>query len=415
MLDKLGVAVETPSSSAYANPVITRKACEQAGVSFEYFQSFAKLIQPSDAYQTRMNWGARYFETRDRQLDRIETMRLVNTLWTLDTKNGSLQSYTIDFKNISFQNTDQVKSRVNLLGANPCWLGAESLHMGLLASLGDNFVHEMTWMTSVDGKSTFRTATQPFEFACKYLPELEPFAHALSYDPKQMPSEIQRAANSTVSLAVEGQMQGSGAVVLYPGYILTARHVIGDTPNNKVTVTVEIAQGKGISTKTVVADVMDLPASDGQRPDLVLLYVGRDISTPAPLQFSEAVQPGQDIFLLGIPGQQSPDNTLVQTGIVDVREDEHASYSRTTAIGLPGDSGGPVVDSAGNIAGITKAAAMDGEDAEGNYSKKTRWSQGSKIETAEITGSYMYRMDFFGPTIRSVIEEDRKRRAEKRK
>jgi Trypsin-like serine proteases, typically periplasmic, contain C-terminal PDZ domain len=407
-LSQLGIAVE--QTSPLANPVITRKGCEQAGVSFEFFQSFAKLSQPSDSYKARMNWGARYFETRDRQLDRIETMTLIHSLRVLDTKNGFVARET-DPQKTSIKNLEALKSRINLLGANPCWLGDEALKTGLLASLHGNLQHEMHWMTGIDGKSKLRVASMPFEFGCKYLAPMEPLVHALSYGPAQLPSVLQKAAESTVRLEVPGQPTGSG-VVVHPGYILTARHVIGDTPDNKVTVTMDTHRGGQILRTEVVAEVIKLPAINGAQPDLALLYLGKVGTTPAPLQIAEAVTPGQDLYLLGYPGQES-ETPLMQAGILDVREDPKSFYVRSTAIGLPGDSGGPVVDVSGKIVGITKAAGMDGEDSQGNYSRKVEWVKGSKVETAKITGSYMYRMDLFAPMLRAVIAEDQKRRMAK--
>ncbi|MFO1519782.1 MAG: hypothetical protein U1F57_09005, partial [bacterium] len=229
ILGDLKIPLETFREYSVSQPVITRQACEAAHVSFEFFQAFAKLTRPkaTDApYQPTGN--ARYFESRDRQLDRIEVMHLVQTLWQLDSKDGRAKSSSFDL-----QNLDLVKSRINLLGANSCWLTSDALWMGLFQSLNGNLSPRMTWYPSADGKGDpFRLATPPKYFRCSYLPELEPLVHGLSYDVQNTPPEIRKAASSTLRLTLEGRSGGSGVVVLYPGYLLTARHVLtaADSP-----------------------------------------------------------------------------------------------------------------------------------------------------------------------------------------
>jgi S1-C subfamily serine protease len=94
--------------------------------------------------------------------------------------------------------------------------------------------------------------------------------------------------------------------------------------------------------------------------DLALLYTSL---SGTPINFAHRVVRGQDCWVVGNPlGLQD----ILTRGIVSkihfVMEDEKASFIIIDAVALPGNSGGPVVDSQGRLIGIlTRSTSLLGE------------------------------------------------------
>ena len=178
---------------------------------------------------------------------------------------------------------------------------------------------------------------------------------------------VDRVGPAVVGLAVRSQAQpaaarrdgprggsGSGVVVAPDGLILTNSHVAG-------------AAGAGARIAVTTADGQDLRArlvGDDPDTDLALIRVDESVTLPAaPLGDSKRLKRGQLVIAIGNPlGFES----TVTTGVVSaLGRSLRASTGRliddviqTDAALNPGNSGGPLVSSRGEVVGVNTAVIM---------------------------------------------------------
>ena len=154
-----------------------------------------------------------------------------------------------------------------------------------------------------------------------------------------------------------GQAAGTGIVLTSTGEILTNNHVI----QGSTSVSVRISTGSATYKATVVgADATD---------DIAVLQAqGASGLTSAPLGDSSTVTVGQNVIAIGNalnkPGLPTvTDGTVTGLGrAIDVNGDsgnvEHLQNLVETSAPLqPGNSGGPLFDTAGQVIGINTAAS----------------------------------------------------------
>jgi serine protease Do len=145
---------------------------------------------------------------------------------------------------------------------------------------------------------------------------------------------------------------GSGFVVSPDGYIVTNEHVAG----NATKIEVQFPDGRSMAAELIGADVAT---------DLALLKVDPDASLPY-LEFSTtAPMPGEWVIALGNPfGLFEAAEPTVTVGVVSaVDRDLRISQSRhiyrdmiqTDAAINQGNSGGPLVNAAGEVIGVNAA------------------------------------------------------------
>ncbi len=144
---------------------------------------------------------------------------------------------------------------------------------------------------------------------------------------------------------------GSGFFVA-TGKILTNAHVV----NASQSVQVIKRNGAVLNAKLIAED---------RGADLALLEV-KDTSAPA-LEFAQKFDHGQKIIVLGSPyanrnsistGLLSGSSFVKQNSEDDIATDI-AAYFLTDTLILPGNSGGPALDSAGRVIGVVAAASQD--------------------------------------------------------
>jgi S1-C subfamily serine protease len=179
---------------------------------------------------------------------------------------------------------------------------------------------------------------------------------------------VDRVGPAVVALAVRGGKPssaheqrgerggaGSGVVVAPDGLILTNSHVAG------------AAGGSGSRIEVTTPDGQDLRArlvGDDPDTDLALLRVDESVTLPsAPLGDSKRLRRGQLVIAIGNPlGFES----TVTTGVVSALGRSLRSRNgrliddviQTDAALNPGNSGGPLVSSHGEVIGINTAVIM---------------------------------------------------------
>lgn len=170
---------------------------------------------------------------------------------------------------------------------------------------------------------------------------------------EQTAQQIARnALNSTVYLAIQkvgGRISEGSGFFVYPGYVATNHHVAESATKAYIKLV-----GKDT---TYIAESI---AAIDEEHDLALLKV-TGISTPVlPLANSDTVQIGETIYAIGNP-RGFLEGTVSDGIISSIREEGNKKWLQMTAPISPGSSGGPVLNTRGEVIGIS-VGDIDGQN-----------------------------------------------------
>ncbi|MEC4813131.1 MAG: trypsin-like peptidase domain-containing protein [Scytonema sp. PMC 1069.18] len=162
-------------------------------------------------------------------------------------------------------------------------------------------------------------------------------------------SLYEKASPAVVAIALGLEGHGSGFIVSPDGLVLTNAHVVQDSSK---TVAVVLADGR-----QVLADVVGF-ASGGL--DLAALKIRNQKNLPyLRLAAPGSVRVGQSVYAIGTPLSLQLQNTLTY-GIVS-RIDTKSGLIQHDAAVNPGNSGGPLLNSNGQVIGVNSAIFNDTE------------------------------------------------------
>lgn len=157
---------------------------------------------------------------------------------------------------------------------------------------------------------------------------------------EQTSIDVYQKASPAVVTIKAGRSEGSGSIISSEGLVLTNEHVIRGSSSGRVTV--RTSNGKSYTGAVIATD---------KRNDLAIVQLNASERFPT-LQLAnrDGIQVGQRVYAIGSPFGLS--GTLT-TGILS-RIDEDGDLQTDAALN-PGNSGGPLLNSRGELIGVNKA------------------------------------------------------------
>jgi serine protease Do len=187
----------------------------------------------------------------------------------------------------------------------------------------------------VEARPTMGPGTDPYDmFRWFFGPDFVPPGAAPGQRQRGTPSPSPKEKERTVPRGV-----GSGFIISEDGYILTNNHVVAGSNGIFVTMT----DGKEHKAKIIGTD---------PRTDVALIKIDAKGLTPLPIGDSRSLKKGQWVLAIGSPfGLDS----TVTAGIVSaINRDtgDYLPFIQTDVAVNPGNSGGPLINLAGQVVGI---------------------------------------------------------------
>ncbi len=161
---------------------------------------------------------------------------------------------------------------------------------------------------------------------------------------------IQEVIGSTVTIQM-GSGHGSGVIISSDGLILTCQHVVYSTEE------VEVVFANGVKTKAKI--IRKSPEFD-----LALLQLNDMQSNGVPFFKGDITEPGTEAWAVGTPGYRNLGQSVTRGIVSATRQFDDKTYLQTDASVSPGNSGGPLVNSEGQLLGIVNAKIVR-DDMEG--------------------------------------------------
>ncbi len=200
-----------------------------------------------------------------------------------------------------------------------------------------------------------------------------------------LPGVIKQALNSVVFIETHDAADkllasGSGFIASPDGRIVTNFHVIKGAHSALV----KLTNGSFFKAEGLVA-------SD-EAGDIAILKVGGSNLPALAISDSDKTVVGQTVVAIGSPlGLKSLENTVSNGIISGVREISGHKYLQTTAAASPGNSGGPLINTSGEVVGIITWKMLTGESLNfaipGNSVKAVLAFAGSAVKPLDEAGS----------------------------
>lgn len=178
---------------------------------------------------------------------------------------------------------------------------------------------------------------------------------------------VEQAKNSVVMLEVRtvaGTSLGTGVVISEDGYIATNHHVI----ENAISIRVTFYDGYVIAAEVI---------GSSENDDLAVIKVNRRGLVPAVFGYSDQCYVGETVYAIGTPAATSYGWTTTK-GIISYKDREVKVYDETTGEILrrlrllqtdanvnPGNSGGPLINTRGEVVGIVSMKLAFGYEGVG--------------------------------------------------
>ncbi len=173
------------------------------------------------------------------------------------------------------------------------------------------------------------------------------------------PATVRQVKDATVYLRVTtptGQLgEGSGFLALEPGIVITNAHVLGmlnknSRPPKKVDVVLHSGEPHERSFRGEILGV-------DRETDLAVIRVQGNLPTPLKLDLRRELVETQEVYVFGFPfGEDLGKNiTVSPASVSSLRKDATGTLEKVQVMGdmHPGNSGGPVVNSLGQVVGVS--------------------------------------------------------------
>jgi serine protease Do len=205
--------------------------------------------------------------------------------------------------------------------------------LNAFATATQNLLADQGFHDVVVGKLPVLESEQFEEFS---LPMVEPYREKIQ-------NQITKVRSAVVTVfAHEGH--GSGFFISKDGYLLTNEHVVRDAK----LVTVKLITGRELTAEVLRTN---------ETRDIALLRVEQSGMVPLPLR-TKALNVSDEVYSLGSPLKEELDVTLSKGVVSSFRTEDGLKFIQSDANILPGNSGGPLVDENGNVAGIAVRSYM---------------------------------------------------------
>jgi serine protease Do len=158
---------------------------------------------------------------------------------------------------------------------------------------------------------------------------------------------LSRVVESVVTIKVEGAM-GSGFFISESGYLITNFHVI----EGKHAVDVELSNQLRLEAQVLQAN---------QDFDIALLKVNGSGFKALPIRNIEGSLLGEEVFAIGTPRLPELAQSVTKGIISGVRKFQDKEFFQTDVAVNPGNSGGPIVNTRGEVLGIVTWGILETE------------------------------------------------------
>ncbi len=161
---------------------------------------------------------------------------------------------------------------------------------------------------------------------------------------QQIANEVFQAVNPAVVTIYCGTEIGSGSIISPEGWVITNKHVVWSSPM----ITARTAEGKTYKGWVISVDM---------QYDLALVQLETKDRLPTVRMASKMnLKPGQRVYAIGSPGGQA--STFTKGTFTRITK--HGSLQTSTGLLQPGNSGGPLLNSQGEMIGVNKGLLKDG-------------------------------------------------------